>query len=107
MHSRGREEIGLKPQHYEVLGQREGYRYLYPEEVRRKKASKHGCQGQEQVYFLCRLRDSAPEVDVNQRPREFSSYRWILPEEFDLEWLPGFKRDVYRQVMKDFFGVVL
>ena len=29
------------------------------------------------------------------------------PEEFDLEWLPGFKRDVYRQVMRDFFGVVL
>lgn len=101
------EEIGLKPRHYEIVARRDGYRYLYPEEVRRKKARKHGCQGQEQVYFLCRVKEDAPEVDVNQRPREFSSYRWILPEEFDLEWLPGFKRDVYRQVMKDFFGVAL
>lgn len=102
-----REEIGLAPEHYEVVARRDGYRYLYPEEVRQKKARKHGCQGQEQVYFLCRLKPGAPEVDVNQRPREFAAHRWILPEEFDLEWLPGFKRDVYRQVMKDFFGVAL
>ena len=53
------------------------------------------------------VKDGAPEVDVNQRPREFGAYRWILPEEFDLEWLPAFKRDVYRQVMMDFFGVKL
>ena len=42
-----------------------------------------------------------------QRPREFGAYRWILPEEFDLDWLPDFKRDVYRQVMLDFFSVRL
>jgi len=102
-----REEIGLEARHYEVLERRSGYRYLYPEDVRRKKVRKHGCQGQEQAYYLCRLRSGAPAVDVNQRPREFACHRWILPEEFDLEWLPGFKRDVYRQVMKDFFGVVL
>jgi len=46
-------------------------------------------------------------VNVNQRPREFGAYRWIRPEEFDLDWLPEFKRDVYRQVMMDFFGVRL
>lgn len=102
-----REEVGLLPEHYELLSWRSGYRYLYPEEVRSKKMRKHGCHGQEQTYYHCLLKPDAPEVDVNQRPREFGAYRWIMPEEFDLEWLPEFKRDVYRLVMLDFFGVKL
>lgn len=102
-----REEIGLMPQHYEVLRRRDGYRYLYPAEVRGKKIRKHGSHGQEQTYFLCRLHGDAPEIDVNQKPCEFRAYRWILPEEFDLDWLPSFKRDVYREVMRDFFDIVL
>jgi putative (di)nucleoside polyphosphate hydrolase len=102
-----REEVGLLAQHYEVLEQRAGYRYLYPEEVRGKKVRKHGSHGQEQTYFLCHLNPGAPAVNVNQKPREFRAYRWILPEEFDLDWLPAFKRDVYREVMRDFFKIDL
>ncbi|MCH7224563.1 NUDIX domain-containing protein [Haloferula sp. A504] len=102
-----REEIGLRPRDYEVIESKSGYRYLYPEEVRRKKVRKHGCQGQEQVYFLCKLRKKAAEIDTNQRPREFAAHRWIQPGEFDLKWLPSFKREVYRQVMRDFFRVKL
>jgi putative (di)nucleoside polyphosphate hydrolase len=102
-----REEVGLEPKHYEVLRMREGYRYLYPQDVRGKKLRKHGNHGQEQTYFLCRLREGAPAVNVDQKPREFRAYRWILPEEFDLEWLPVFKRDVYREVMWDFFRIEL
>lgn len=102
-----REEIGLLPEHYEVLRKADGYRYIYPPEVRLKKRKKHGFHGQEQTYYLCMLKAGAPEVNVNQRPREFSAYRWILPTEFELEWLPEFKREVYRQVMKDFFDVNL
>jgi putative (di)nucleoside polyphosphate hydrolase len=102
-----REEIGLLPEHYEVISQREGYRYLYPFEVREKKLRKHGNHGQEQTYFLCNLREGAPAIDVNQKPCEFCGYRWIPPAEFDLEWLPAFKRDVYREVMRDFFEIEL
>jgi putative (di)nucleoside polyphosphate hydrolase len=102
-----KEEIGIGSKHLRVMKKRSGYRYLYPEQVRQKKLQKHGNQGQEQTYYLCELLDSAPPVNVNQRPREFRSYRWIHPTEFDLEWLPEFKRDVYRQVMLDFFDVEL
>lgn len=102
-----REEIGLSPSHYEILEERDGYRYLYPEEVQRKKLRKHGNHGQKQTYYLCRLGPDAPPINVHQRPREFRAYRWIEPEEFDLDWLPEFKREVYRQVMRDFFGVEL
>ncbi len=99
------EEVGLHPAHYEVVRCRVGYRYLYPAHVRGKKVRKHGSHGQEQTYFLCHLHSDAPEVNVNQKPREFRAYRWIVPEEFDLDWLPPFKRDVYREVMRDFFGI--
>jgi putative (di)nucleoside polyphosphate hydrolase len=102
-----REEVGLSPQHYEVCERRDGYRYLYPAHVRGKKIRKHGNHGQEQTYFLLRLKTDAPEVNVHQSPQEFRAYRWILPEEFDLEWLPDFKRDVYREVILDFFNIRL
>ncbi len=107
LHREVREEVGLEAGHYEILQQREGYRYLYPEGVRMKKLKKHGSHGQEQTYFLCRLKPGAPEVNVNQKGREFRAYRWIDPGEFDLDWLPAFKRIVYREVMRDFFGVEL
>ncbi|MBB5352281.1 putative (di)nucleoside polyphosphate hydrolase [Haloferula luteola] len=102
-----REEIGLKPETYRILDSKGGYRYLYPPEVREKKLKKHGFDGQEQTYFLCELNPGAPEVDTQQRPREFGRHRWIWPDEFDLDWVPGFKRSVYRQVMMDFFKVKL
>ena len=102
-----REEVGLEAEHYEVTAMRKGYRYLYPEDIREKKVRKHGSHGQEQTYFMCRLKAGAPPVNVDQKPREFRAYRWILPPEFDLDWLPPFKRDVYRAVMRDFFKVEL
>lgn len=102
-----REEVGLKPEHYEILDRRDGYSYLYPEEVRMKKLRKHGNHGQKQTYYLCLLNPGAPPVNVNQRPREFRAYRWIQPDEFDLDWLPSFKREVYKRVMKDFFKIKL
>lgn len=102
-----KEEIGLKKSHYKILGSRGGYRYLYPEGVRAKKLKKHGNHGQEQTYFLCRLNEDAPSINVDQDPPEFGAYRWIPPEEFDLDWLPDFKHEVYASVMNDFFDVDL
>lgn len=107
LHREVEEEIGLKPGDYKVVEHREGYRYLYPEKIRQKKARKHGCQGQEQMYFLCKLESDDAKIDVTREPREFKGYRWIEPGEFDLEWLPSFKRDVYRDVLRDFFDVSL
>lgn len=107
LHREVREEVGLEARHYDVIDRRDGYRYLYPVNARWKKLRKHGSHGQEQTYYLCQLKEGAPPVNVNQKQREFRAYRWILPEEFDLDWLPAFKRDVYREVMRDFFQVEL
>jgi putative (di)nucleoside polyphosphate hydrolase len=102
------EEIGLGPDDYEILASKGGYRYFYPPEIKQKKLARHGHDGQEQTYFLCRIKSGTEEnIDVVQEPREFRRCRWIEPGQFRMEWLPEFKRPVYREVMKDFFGVDL
>ena len=100
-----REEIGLKPKHYTIIRKQGGYRYLYPKGVREKKLKKHGNHGQEQTYYLCQIESKDTKIDVNQSPPEFSDYKWIKPEEFDIDWLPKFKHDVYREVMREFFDI--
>ncbi|MEO1856688.1 MAG: RNA pyrophosphohydrolase [Rubritalea sp.] len=95
------EEVGLEKKHYKVLEEKGGYKYLYPPKVREKKKF----DGQKQTYFLCRLKKSAPEIDLGENNPEFSDYDWVRPEEFDAAWLPDLKVDVYREVMRHFFDV--
>lgn len=101
------EEVGYRPGDYSMEDARGNYRYDYPEEVLNDVKRKRGVPyvGQEQTYFLCRLHAGAPEPRLDAR--EFCRYRWIWPVDFKLEWLPPFKREVYRAVLKDFFGVDL
>ena len=102
------EEVGLLPEDYVVEESRGGYRYEFPPDVRANKpAHKAKFVGQEQRYYLCRVKAGAREVDLMQEPREFRQAQWIRPEEFELSWVPGFKKAVYREVMRDFFGVEL
>ncbi len=95
------EEIGLFPRSYEVLERRGGYRYLFP--AGRKK---EGFSGQEQTYFRAVLREeSALVVGGAIQSPEFRALRWIAPERFELGWVSDFKREVYREVFRDFFRI--
>lgn len=97
------EEISLPPEGYEILHERSGYRYHFPE--RHRKRGKF--VGQEQVYFHCRFIGPESLLNLETEHPEFRRWRWILPHEFDLRWLPEFKRGVYREVLRDFFEVEL
>jgi putative (di)nucleoside polyphosphate hydrolase len=97
------EELGLEPGQFDVIKQRGGYRYQFPEGQRRFRRY----VGQEQTYFLCRLLVPDTCFQLDKHKPEFVRWRWIRPEEFDLRWLPAFKRHVYRAVLRDFFGVEL
>lgn len=99
------EEIGLLPESYDILEMRGGYRYVYPDHIKKKKRRKGWFDGQEQTYFRCLLHDKKAEINIDRKPREFRDTNWIEPGEFRLKWLPEFKREVYRKVMSDFFGV--
>jgi putative (di)nucleoside polyphosphate hydrolase len=85
-----------------VIDWREGYRYKFREGAKRK-----GFVGQEQAYYRCRFLATDSEINIAGKKPEFSNWRWIYPEQFRIEWVPDFKRDVYRQVFADFFNVTL
>ena len=97
------EEIGVTAALVRVKQQRGGYRYAFP-----KGRLKYGVYGgQEQTYYLCRYTGTDADIDLKATHQEFASFRWIEPSEFRLDWTPKFKRNVYRQVMRDIFGLEL
>lgn len=95
------EEISLPQEGFEIRAEKGGYKYHFPE--RHRKRGKF--IGQEQVYFLCRFIGPESLLNLETEHPEFRRWKWILPHEFDLRWLPEFKREVYQSVLKDFFEV--
>lgn len=95
------EEIGVTPGQYKLIACHTGYRYKFPGGHLKK--GKY-C-GQVQTYFLCDFFGKKNAIDLEAHVREFSDYRWIDPEEFDLVWVPKFKRPVFKRVFRDFFGI--
>lgn len=97
------EELGLSPSAYEILEERGGYRYRFPE----GQLAFGTYAGQEQTYFLCGLREPDPIFQLETGGAEFRAVRWIEPAGFQEKWLPRFKQEVYAEVMQDFFGTAL
>jgi|KBSMisStandDraft_5_1062788.scaffolds.fasta_scaffold886393_1 putative (di)nucleoside polyphosphate hydrolase len=96
------EEISVLPSHYDIVEERGGYRYRFP--VRQRRRGRY--VGQQQIYFRCRFHGPDSVINLETKNPEFRSHRWIDPAEFDLRWLPEFKRTVYLNVIQDFFGIV-
>jgi putative (di)nucleoside polyphosphate hydrolase len=92
------EELSLKPSEYRVIDRKGPYRYLFA-----SGRIKEGFHGQEQTYLLVELLESDSSIDPNTNEPEFRAIRWIEPKEFQLAWVPKFKRAVYHQVLLDFF----
>mgnify|MGYP003634826277 FL=1 len=95
------EEIGVSPDLYRLIACRTDYRYKFPKGHLKKGLF---C-GQTQTYFLCDYFGKKHNIDLDAHIREFSDFQWIHPEDFNLAWVPGFKRPVFRRVFKDFFGI--
>ena len=94
------EELSLRPKDYLIITHKGPYRYLFG-----KGRKKKGYDGQEQTYFLTLMTCLEGRINVATAHPEFRRTRWIKPNDFDLCWLPDFKRGVYREVLFDFFGV--
>ncbi len=95
-----REELSLEPNDYDVMDRKGPYRYDYADG-----RLKHGYGGQEQTYFLADFVGNESTILANPATPEFRQVRWIDAEEFRSEWVPTFKRGVYREVFRDFFGI--
>ena len=94
-----REEIGLLPEHVQIIGcTRDWLRYELPERFIRKN-SRPLCRGQKQRWYLLRLLgdENAVRLDLSDSP-EFDNWRWVN------FWDPvneviEFKRKVYSAVL--------
>lgn len=96
------EEIGLKPDHVELLACTRGWlRYRLPDRLVRRKESGPVCIGQKQKWFLLRMLadDSAVRMDLGDKA-EFDHWQWVSYW-YPLGQVVSFKREVYRRAMKE------
>ena len=103
LHREVEEEIGIASDRYDMISCRTGYRYQFPDGHLKKGI---WC-GQEQTYFLCDFQGKKSEIVFDTHVQEFLAAKWIHPLEFQLDWVPKFKRKVFRNVFIDFFGIEL
>jgi len=94
------EEIALDRKDYQVLGRKGPYRYEFG-----GGRTKKGFGGQEQIYFRALFLGEDAMILSGADSKEFRAARWIRPDQFRLSWVAAMKRDVYRAVFRDFFGV--
>ena len=96
-----KEEIGLLPEHVEVLACTRGWlKYRLPQRFIRQHQSPL-CIGQKQKWFLLRMTcaDQVVRLDASEKP-EFDGWEWVS------YWYPvtqvvAFKRSVYRRALTE------
>lgn len=95
------EEVGLCPDHVDVMGATRGWlRYRLPHKYLRR-SSRPLCIGQKQVWFMLRLLCDDAEVclDTSAKP-EFDNWRWVDYWQ-PLDEVVPFKRNVYRKALHE------
>lgn len=95
------EEVGLCPEHVELMGATRGWlRYRLPRQYLRR-SSRPLCIGQKQVWFMLRLLCDDAEVclDTAVKP-EFDHWRWVEYWQ-PLDEVVSFKRNVYRKALRE------
>lgn len=95
------EEIGLGPEHVEIVGATKGWlRYRLPKRLIRHN-SRPVCVGQKQVWYMLRLLADERAVRLDGSPRpEFDSWRWV-DYWYPLDEVVAFKRKVYRRALEE------
>ena len=95
------EEVGLMPEHVELIGATRGWlRYRLPRQYLRR-SSRPLCIGQKQVWFLLRMLCTDKKVCLNlSESPEFDSWRWV-DYWHPLQEVVAFKRNVYRRALNE------
>lgn len=96
-----KEEVGLEPEHVEILGSTEGWlRYRLPRHLIRMHR-KPLCIGQKQVWYLLRLVGGETVVDLSTSEQpEFDHWRWV-EYWYPLTQVVFFKRRVYDRALSE------
>lgn len=101
------EEVGLRPEHVEVMGAtRDWLYYRLPKHLIRRH-SKPLCIGQKQRWFLLRLVGSEEDVCLDHCDTpEFDRWRWVSYWH-PLREIVFFKRKVYERALTELAPLVL
>ena len=97
-----REEIGLLPEHVEIIARTSDWlKYRLPERYIRK-TSTPLCIGQKQRWYLLRFigDENHVQLNISDNP-EFDHWRWIDFWE-PINQVIKFKRSVYQQALEEF-----
>jgi putative (di)nucleoside polyphosphate hydrolase len=95
------EETGIPPRLVErVSATPERLKYDLPEELRGKLWGGKW-KGQDQDWFLARFLGTDSDVNIATPHPEFRNWKWIEPAELP-ELIVPFKRDLYRQLLREF-----
>jgi putative (di)nucleoside polyphosphate hydrolase len=100
------EEVGLTQGDVEIIAQTRGWlRYRLPKKLIRHN-SQPLCIGQKQKWFLLRMLSDDACVSMNQSASpEFDGWEWVSYW-YPLGQVVSFKREVYRQALKDLSGTL-
>ena len=96
-----KEEVGLEPEHVQVLACTRGWlRYRLPRRMLRRNSTP-SFVGQKQKWFLLRMVGAEDRVrfDAGVEP-EFDHWRWVSYW-YPLGQVVSFKRDVYRRALME------
>lgn len=102
------EEVGLRPEHVQVIGCTRGWlRYRLPKRLVREASDKPICIGQKQIWFLLRMLGSedAVRLDLSDRP-EFDHWQWV-DYWYPLRAVVSFKRHVYWRALHELAPLLL
>lgn len=96
------EEIGVRPEHAELLEETDDWLYYdFPIDMRTKMKPRGRYRGQRQKWYAFRFKGRDADIRLDTHTPEFSDWRWA-----PLESAPGlvipFKRATYEEVARRF-----
>jgi putative (di)nucleoside polyphosphate hydrolase len=99
------EETGIAREHVTLIARaKEEYIYDLPDELIGK-LWKGKWRGQRQTWFLMRFIGEGSDINIATKDAEFSTWKWVKPEE-----LPGlivpFKKRIYEGLVREFGNLV-
>jgi len=101
------EEIGLAPEHVEVMGYTQQWLYYHLPDYLIRRHKKPLCIGQKQRWYILRFIGEEKHFcldDGNHRP-EFDNWRWV-DYWHPLQEVVFFKRLVYKQALQEFAALI-
>ncbi len=96
-----KEEVGLDPADVEIISSTKGWLYYQLPKNLIRQHTNPVCIGQKQKWYLLSLRSEETKIDlVSNHSPEFDDWQWVSFW-YPLSQVIDFKREVYRQALKE------